>query len=87
VLRNRFETNRNKKSAFQNKPTLKINTLLSNGHGRGHGHGHVYGHGHGHFSFISVCFEWSLGVRLYRNIETSCFYIKAKQPKLTSCFG
>ncbi len=48
---------------------------------------YIYGHGHGHFSFISGCFEWSFGVRLYRNIETSCFYIKAKQPKLTSCFG
>jgi hypothetical protein len=40
VLRNRFETNRNKKSAFQNKPKLKINTLLCNGNGRENVHGH-----------------------------------------------
>jgi hypothetical protein len=25
--------------------------------------------------------------RLYQNTETSCFAIKAKQPKQTSCFG
>jgi hypothetical protein len=25
--------------------------------------------------------------RLYRNTETSCFDIKAKQPEPTSCFG
>ncbi len=35
VFRNHFKTNRNKISAFRNKPKL-----LCNGHGRGHGHGH-----------------------------------------------
>jgi hypothetical protein len=47
VFLNRFEMNRNKKSAFRNKPKLKIITLFCNGHGRGHGHGH------GLFSFVS----------------------------------
>ncbi len=48
VFRNRFGTNRNKKSAFRNTPKQKINTLLCNGHGHGHGHGRGHGHGPGH---------------------------------------
>ncbi len=40
VFLNRFKTNRNKKSTLGNKPILKINTLLLNGHERGHGQAH-----------------------------------------------
>jgi hypothetical protein len=46
VFRNCLETNQNKKSVLQNKPKLKINTLLFNGHrcgnGRGKGHRNIY---------------------------------------------
>jgi hypothetical protein len=131
VLFRCFETNRNKKSVFRNKPKLKINTVLCNGHGHWSGHdflfrfepkrtkldlglfreskknsnwtkngvsnkpklkinnlllcnGHGRGNGHDHFYFVRVFFELSLGVSVKAKHETSCFDIKAKQPKQTS---
>jgi hypothetical protein len=39
------------------------------------------------FRFVSVCFNVSDRYRLFRNTETPCFDIEAKQPKQTSCFG
>jgi hypothetical protein len=56
-----FENEPKQKSAFRNKSKLKTNTLLCNGHRRGNGYEHGHGHGLGHFSFVSVCFERSLG--------------------------
>jgi hypothetical protein len=38
-------------------------------------------------NFFSVCFGVFCLFRLFRNTETLCFDIKAKQPKQTSCFG
>ncbi len=42
VLFRCFETNRNKKSVFRNKPKLKINTVLCNGHGHWSGHDFLF---------------------------------------------
>jgi hypothetical protein len=50
--------NRNKKSAFQNKPKLEINTLLYNGHGRGHGHGHGLFYFVSFFRMVFECFAY-----------------------------
>jgi hypothetical protein len=48
----RTETNRN--SICFGSVSVFFAKLSCNGHG--------HGHGHGHFSFVSVCFEWSLDV-------------------------
>jgi hypothetical protein len=72
-----FATNQNKKSVLQNKPKLKINTLLFNGHGCGNGHGRGKGHRNRHDLFVLVFFA-----KLKKNIWLfRCFRIILKQTK------
>ncbi len=68
----------------QNKPKLHLFRSFSRNF-------HVMDIGMGMDMAIFILFRFvSNGrwmFRLYRNTETSCFDIKAKQPKQTSCFG
>jgi hypothetical protein len=78
VFRNRFKTERNKKSLFRNKPKPKKNTLLCNGHGRGHVHGH------GHFSFVSVMSKRRNKLFRYRSETSETNVLFRIVPKLVS---
>jgi hypothetical protein len=74
-----FETNQNKNSVFRNKPKLKINTFLCNGHGRGHGQGY--------FSIVSVCFGWSFGVSVISKNRNKRLVSDSVETSFGSSFG